>query len=47
MGQLMKYMGPDRILFGSDSVWYGVFRVDGTLRAAPATVLEQALGETR
>jgi predicted TIM-barrel fold metal-dependent hydrolase len=23
MGQLMKYMGPDRILFGSDSVWYG------------------------
>jgi hypothetical protein len=23
MGQLMKFMGPDRILFGSDSVWYG------------------------
>ncbi len=23
MGQLMMYMGPDRILFGSDSVWYG------------------------
>jgi hypothetical protein len=23
MGQLMKYMGPDRIIFGSDSVWYG------------------------
>jgi predicted TIM-barrel fold metal-dependent hydrolase len=23
MGQLMKYMGPDRIVFGSDSVWYG------------------------
>jgi hypothetical protein len=23
MGQLMKYLGPDRILFGSDSVWYG------------------------
>jgi uncharacterized protein len=23
MGQLMKYLGSDRILFGSDSVWYG------------------------
>ena len=23
MGQLMKFMGPDRIMFGSDSVWYG------------------------
>jgi hypothetical protein len=23
IGQLMKYVGPDRILFGSDSVWYG------------------------
>ena len=23
MGQLMKFMGSDRILFGSDSVWYG------------------------
>jgi hypothetical protein len=23
MGQLMKYLGPDRIVFGSDSVWYG------------------------
>jgi hypothetical protein len=23
MGQLMKYLGPDRIIFGSDSVWYG------------------------
>ncbi|MBI3468950.1 MAG: amidohydrolase family protein [Planctomycetes bacterium] len=23
MGQLMKFLGPDRILFGSDSVWYG------------------------
>jgi hypothetical protein len=23
IGQLMKFMGPDRILFGSDSVWYG------------------------
>ena len=23
MGQLMKLMGEDRILFGSDSVWYG------------------------
>lgn len=23
LGQLMKYLGPDRILFGSDSVWYG------------------------
>ena len=23
LGQLMKFMGPDRILFGSDSVWYG------------------------
>ena len=23
MGQLMKYMGEDRIVFGSDSVWYG------------------------
>jgi len=23
MGQLMKYMGSDRIIFGSDSVWYG------------------------
>ncbi len=23
MGQLMKYMGEDRILFGSDAVWYG------------------------
>jgi predicted TIM-barrel fold metal-dependent hydrolase len=23
MGQLLKFMGPDRILFGSDSVWYG------------------------
>ena len=23
MGQLMKYLGPERIVFGSDSVWYG------------------------
>jgi uncharacterized protein len=23
LGQLMKFMGPHRILFGSDSVWYG------------------------
>ena len=23
MGQFLKYMGPDRIVFGSDSVWYG------------------------
>jgi hypothetical protein len=23
MGQLLKYLGPDRIVFGSDSVWYG------------------------
>lgn len=23
MGQLMMYLGPDRIVFGSDSVWYG------------------------
>jgi hypothetical protein len=23
LGQLLKYMGPDRILFGSDSPWYG------------------------
>jgi uncharacterized protein len=23
MGQLMKFMGPDRIVFGSDSIWYG------------------------
>jgi predicted TIM-barrel fold metal-dependent hydrolase len=23
MGQLMKFVGPDRIVFGSDSVWYG------------------------
>jgi len=23
MGQLMKFMGPERVLFGSDSVWYG------------------------
>lgn len=23
MGQLMMFMGPDRIVFGSDSVWYG------------------------
>jgi predicted TIM-barrel fold metal-dependent hydrolase len=23
MGQLMKFMGPERVVFGSDSVWYG------------------------
>ncbi len=23
LGQLMKYMGPERIIFGSDAVWYG------------------------
>jgi hypothetical protein len=23
MGQLMKFMGPDQIIFGSDSLWYG------------------------
>ncbi|HWW86304.1 MAG TPA: amidohydrolase family protein, partial [Vicinamibacterales bacterium] len=23
MGQLMKFLGPDRIVFGTDSVWYG------------------------
>jgi predicted TIM-barrel fold metal-dependent hydrolase len=23
LGQLLKYMGPERILFGSDSLWYG------------------------
>ena len=23
LGQLLKYLGPDRIAFGSDSIWYG------------------------
>jgi len=23
MGQLLKFMGPDRVVFGSDSIWYG------------------------
>ncbi len=23
IGQLLKFMGPDRVVFGSDSVWYG------------------------
>jgi hypothetical protein len=23
LGQLLKFMGPDRVLFGSDAVWYG------------------------
>jgi uncharacterized protein len=23
LGQLLKYMGPDRVVFGSDSIWYG------------------------
>ena len=23
LGQLLKYCGPDRIVFGSDSIWYG------------------------
>jgi hypothetical protein len=23
MGQLMKFLGEDRVMFGSDSVWYG------------------------
>jgi predicted TIM-barrel fold metal-dependent hydrolase len=23
LGQLLKFLGPDRVLFGSDSVWYG------------------------
>jgi hypothetical protein len=23
LGQLLKFMGPDRVVFGSDSVWYG------------------------
>ena len=23
LGQLLKFMGEDRIVFGSDSVWYG------------------------
>lgn len=23
LGQLVKYMGPERVLFGSDSLWYG------------------------
>ena len=23
LGQLLKYMGPERIVFGSDSLWYG------------------------
>ena len=23
LGQLLKYMGPERVLFGSDSLWYG------------------------
>jgi hypothetical protein len=23
LGQLLKFMGPERVLFGSDSVWYG------------------------
>jgi predicted TIM-barrel fold metal-dependent hydrolase len=23
MGQLLKFFGPDRVVFGSDSVWYG------------------------
>jgi hypothetical protein len=42
MGQLMKFMGEDRILFGTDSVWYGSpqwqiealwrFQIPGALR---------------
>jgi hypothetical protein len=23
LGQLLKYMGPERVVFGSDSLWYG------------------------
>jgi uncharacterized protein len=23
LGQLLKYVGPDRVVFGSDSIWYG------------------------
>src|SRR4029078_72123 len=23
LGQLLKFMGPDRVVFGSDSVWWG------------------------
>ena len=44
MGQLMKFMGEDRILFGSDSVWYGSpqWQIEALWRfQIPATLREK------
>src|SRR2546425_1253374 len=38
IGQLLKFMGPDRIVFGSDSLWYGgpQWQIDpNTMRSGP------------
>jgi len=46
MGQLMKFMGPDRIVFGSDSVWYGSpqWQVDALWRFQIPEALREKYG---
>ena len=46
MGQLMKFMGPDRILFGSDSVWYGApqWQIEALWRFQIPEVLREKYG---
>ncbi|MES1258315.1 MAG: amidohydrolase family protein [Acidobacteriota bacterium] len=46
MGQLMKFQGADRIVFGSDSVWYGSpqWQIDALWRFQIPEVLRQKYG---
>ena len=46
MGQLMKFMGPDRIVFGSDSLWYGnpQWQIDALWRFQIPEELQQRWG---
>ncbi len=46
MGQLMRYLGEDRIVFGSDSVWYGSpqWQIDALWRFQIPDEMRQAYG---
>ena len=46
MGQLLKYLGPNRIIFGSDSPWYGSpqWQIDALWRFQIPESLQRAYG---
>jgi hypothetical protein len=46
MGQLMKFMGSERIVFGSDSVWYGSpqWQIDALWRFQIPEVMREKYG---